>query len=150
VFASTVTATDCQFYGASSFGGRFYYYPTALGVDATASVLTLSRCTVRGGDGWSLSPYSASPGLSAVNGVTSIHLTNTVGAGQQGTVPMPAVTTSGGMVTVDPLAALVPANGAPAVAGTATVVRTWLPALSGSGAPPGANATADAFSAAGT
>src|SRR6187549_179357 len=66
-----------------------------------------------------------------------------------GNIPMAAIVTSPGTITLDPAVTLASFGGAPLIFGPATVTRTWLPALTATGAAPGNNVASDLFSPAG-
>jgi hypothetical protein len=150
--ASRLAVTGSSLRGMSMFiwNGHIPFGPWP-GVQASQSVLSLSRTSVSGGDGGAGFPGNipGSPAAVLVGGEARVagDAASVLAAGNcPGTTAAVAVYTDDVALTLDPSVTLNPKGGAPPIGGVPrALVWKRIPALLASGAPPGGSVPTDLF-----
>lgn len=134
--ASSVSLNGCEVWGQSAYSGTV---PGSPAIYCQASALDLSGCKVYGGDSFS-STYPGWPGIVSVGSSMTVTGDSSalIWAGQWPTTH--AIQTTGGSVLLDPAVRLLDGmRNRDAVAGSAAVVVTRIPCLTGNSGSLGTN-----------
>ncbi len=155
VEASTLSVTGCTMTGNAGSAFAEHGIASQPAVVAALSAVSVARCQVSGGAGFSngLARVSPSPGIAVTDTdlVLSGSMTDACRAGAAlPATSAPAVQATGGTLVVDPTLPLLGSGGAPPIAGTQrSFASRRVPSLLANGAPPGGTVQTDLYAPAG-